>query len=201
MEEQDFYEKTITRKSIFKGHVIEVAVDEVELVDGTRATRELVFHQGAVAILALTADKKIVLVKLFRKALERAIIEIPAGKIESNETSPLQTAYRELEEETALRPASMKPIFEFALSPGFSNEKMVIYLATDLSEIEHPAAQDEDERLELIYATLEEAKNMIETKEIYDSKTIMAIQYWELLTIRREEDLEGGKKRTNTDAE
>ena len=181
MIEADFYEKTIKRQSIFKGQVIEVAIDEVELADGTQAQRELVFHNGAVGIIALTEDQQLILVKQFRKPIERTLVEIPAGKIEPHERDTLAVAKRELEEETGYGCHKMVEVFDFVLSPGFSNERMVIYLATDLYQVIEPKAQDEDERIELLTVSLEEAKEMVRTKAINDSKTIMAIQYLELM--------------------
>ncbi|MGX6962401.1 NUDIX hydrolase [Vagococcus xieshaowenii] len=180
MREEDFYEKTLHREMIFKGRVIEVAVDEVVLADGTQAQRELVFHHGAVGIVPVTSENNIILVKQFRKPIERTLVEIPAGKIEKNEHNPIEVARRELEEETGLGCQSLEEIFDVALSPGFSNERMIIYLATGLVQIEQPKGQDEDERIELLEVTLDEAKAMITSKEINDSKTIMAIQYLEL---------------------
>ena len=82
-----FYEKTISTQPIFAGKVIRVQVDEVELPDGKMAKRELVKHSGAVGILAITPEQKIVLVRQFRKPLEKTILEIPAGKLESERTS------------------------------------------------------------------------------------------------------------------
>ena len=97
-----FEEKTIQSKPIFSGKVISLKVDDVTLPNGGVSKREIVNHPGAVAIIAITADKKMVLVEQYRKALERSIIEIPAGKLEPGE-APEVTARRELEEETGLK--------------------------------------------------------------------------------------------------
>src|SRR5690625_1990892 len=94
-----FEEKTLKRNTIFEGKIISVHVDEVLLPNGKTSKREIVEHPGAVAVIALTDDKKLVFVKQYRKPLERTLIEIPAGKIEPNE-EPHITALRELEEET-----------------------------------------------------------------------------------------------------
>ncbi|MGX7031343.1 NUDIX hydrolase [Vagococcus zengguangii] len=182
MREEDFYEKTLDRQTIFKGHVIEVALDEVSLADGTKAQRELVFHNGAVGVVAVTEQQELILVKQFRKPLERTLIEIPAGKIEKGETNPADVARRELEEETGMGCEKLEEIFDFVLSPGFSNERMVMYLATGLYPIAQPKAQDEDERIELMTVSLAEAFELMKRKEINDSKTIMALQYLALRT-------------------
>ena len=85
LEFQDFEEKTIHRNEIFHGNIIDVCVDEVQLPDGSQSQRELVFHPGGVAIIAITDEDKMVFVKQFRKPLESVILEIPAGKIDPGE--------------------------------------------------------------------------------------------------------------------
>ena len=94
-----FEEKTLKTTKIFTGNIIDLQVDEVSLPNGKTSKRELVKHPGAVAIIALTSKKELVLVEQYRKPLEMSILEIPAGKIEPNE-EPKITALRELEEET-----------------------------------------------------------------------------------------------------
>ncbi|MGX7059880.1 NUDIX hydrolase [Vagococcus humatus] len=175
-------EKTLTRKEILTGNVIHVVVDEVELPNHEKGQREIVLHPGAVAIMALTSDKKMLFVRQFRKPLERTILEIPAGKIDPEDTDTLATAKRELEEETGYQGEKWQFVAEYATSPGFSNEIMHTYLATDLVKVEDPLAQDEDEFLQLVAYTLEEAKAGIKQGEIYDAKTIMAIQTWQAMT-------------------
>lgn len=182
---EEFEEKTIARKNIFKGHVIEVVVDDVLLPDGKTATRELVLHNGAVGIIPITNEGKILLVKQFRKPLEKVILEIPAGKIDpGEETMPERTARRELEEETGFQANTWTYVSSMYLSPGFSNEKMYMYYAEKLARVENPLAQDDDEVLELYELTLQEAKAEIEKGTICDSKTLYAIQYWELQLVK-----------------
>ncbi|KAF1295588.1 ADP-ribose pyrophosphatase [Enterococcus sp. JM4C] len=183
---EEFEEKTLARKTIFKGHVIEVAVDDVQLPDGGMAKRELVFHNGAVGIIPITNEGRIVLVKQFRKPLEKVILEIPAGKIDpGEENAPEKTARRELEEETGYQAERWQSVTTMYLSPGFSNEKMYIYYAEELNKVENPLAQDEDEVLELYELTLAEAKEEIRKGTICDSKTVYAIQYWELQQMKQ----------------
>lgn len=172
----NYEEKTIHSKSIYEGSIISLRVDEVELPDGNRATRELINHSGAVAIIPVTKDGKLVLVRQYRKALERTIIEIPAGRIEKGE-DPRETAKRELEEETGYAAGTLKFIQAFATSPGFANEIIYLYLAEQLTEIENPAAGDEDEFIDVLEITIEEAEGLVETGEIYDAKTAFALLY------------------------
>lgn len=104
LEFKDFEEKTIQRNEIFHGKIIDVVVDDVSLPNGGTSKRELVFHPGGVAVIALTSENKMLFVRQFRKPLERVILEIPAGKIDPGEGArPDLTGARELEEETGYR--------------------------------------------------------------------------------------------------
>lgn len=171
-----FEEKTIASESIYDGHIISVQVDEVELPDGKRAKRELVKHSGAVAILPITHEGKLVLVRQFRKVLERTIVEIPAGRIEVGE-EPKITAIRELEEETGYGANKFSFIQSFATSPGFADEIIHLFLAEELYKIENPADGDEDEFIELLEVTIKEAEAMVVSGEIFDAKTAFAVLY------------------------
>lgn len=170
-------EKTITSQSIYEGRIIQVRVDEVELPNGKTASREIVHHNGAVAVLAVTDEDKIVLVRQYRKPMDRILLEIPAGKLEGDE-DPKSCAERELVEETGFKAKNMELIASFYTSPGFSDELVHLYRGRGLTSGE--ATPDEDEFVEVLYLSLPEAKKYIETGEIKDAKTIMAIYAWEL---------------------
>ena len=168
-----FEEKTIQTEMKFQGRIITLQVDDVQLPNGKAGKREIVKHPGAVAVSAITEDKKIILVEQYRKALERSIIEIPAGKIEPNE-DPELTALRELEEETGYTTKKLQYIQSFATSPGFADEIIHLYLAENIVKVEEKAELDEDEFVELMHVSLEEMESMITTKQIYDAKTAFA---------------------------
>lgn len=186
---EDFEEKTISRKELFKGKIIEVALDDVRLPDGGTAQRELVFHPGGVSVIAVTPEEKILMVKQFRKPLEKVVLEIPAGKIDPGEgTKPELTATRELEEETGYQANSVEFVASMYLSPGFSDELLYVYEAKGLHKVENPRPQDDDEVLELYALTLKEAKAAIKSGEIADAKTIFAVQYWELQQWKNKEE-------------
>ena len=174
-----FEEKTIQTEVKFKGRIISLQVDEVELPNGKTSNREIIKHPGAVAVIAITKDKKIILVEQFRKALERSIIEIPAGKIEIGE-APEITALRELEEETGYGCAKMELLTSFYTSPGFADEIVHMYVAHGLQKIEQPAETDDDEFVELMELTLEEAVQYESEGKIKDAKTAYAVQYLQL---------------------
>ena len=177
----EFEEKTLSRKEIYKGPIFQLVQDQVELPSGKgTAQRDLIFHNGAVCVLAVTPDNKVVLVKQYRKAIEKVSYEIPAGKLEIGENAdPEAAALRELEEEAAYT-GKLSLLYDFYSAIGFCNERLKLYLASDLTKVENPRPQDEDETLELLEVSLDQAKELIQSGDICDAKTIMAIQYWEL---------------------
>jgi len=169
-----FEEKTISTNRIYEGKIINLKVDEVKLPNGNTSKRELVEHPGAVALVAITKDNKIIMVEQFRKALERTIIEIPAGKIEKGE-APEVTALRELEEETGYTAEKLELIQSFSTSPGFADEVIHLYAAEGLTKSTSGAVLDEDEFVELLEVTVEEAEQLMKENRIYDAKTAFAV--------------------------
>jgi ADP-ribose pyrophosphatase len=178
-EMHKFEEKTIHTEKLFEGKVVRLQIDDVELPNGKTSKREIIKHPGAVAVLALTPENKIVLVEQYRKPMERALVEIPAGKLEPGE-KPEVTAVRELEEETGYECNRLDHIISFYTSPGFADELIHLYLATGLRKKENPRAADEDEFVELIEVSLEEAIQLVKEQKIFDAKTAYAIQYLQL---------------------
>lgn len=169
-----YEEKSISSTPIYEGKVISLRVDEVTLPNGKTSKRELIKHPGAVAIIPITAEGKIVLVEQYRKALERSLIETPAGKLEPGE-DPATTARRELEEETGYSCETLTYLQSFATSPGFADEIIHIYVAEGLAKIQNPAALDEDEFVEIIEASVEEAEEMMKIGQIFDAKTAYSV--------------------------
>ncbi|PAQ16251.1 ADP-ribose pyrophosphatase [Bacillaceae bacterium SAOS 7] len=174
-----FEEKTIHTEPIFEGRVIRLQVDDIVLPDGKTGKREIIKHPGAVAVLALTAEGKIVLVEQYRKALERSLVEIPAGKLEAGE-KPEVCARRELEEETGYDCESMTLLQSFYTSPGFADELVHVFIAEGLVKKEDALSLDEDEFVEVMEVTLTEAEQLIKDQRIFDAKTVYAIQYLQL---------------------
>ena len=172
----DFEEKTLKRTEIYQGPIFKLVKDEVQLPAGKgTAYRDLIFHNGAVAVIALTPEDKLILVKQYRKAIEATSYEIPAGKLEVGENAdPEAAALRELE-----------LLYDFYSAIGFCNERIKLYGASHLTKVENPRPQDEDETLELYEVTLEEAKALLASGDICDAKTIIALQYWEMKMNRR----------------
>lgn len=168
-------EITVKSEKIFEGKIINLRVDTVELENQKYTKREIVEHKDAAAILAVNEKNEILLVRQYRKAIEDFIYEIPAGTLNIAE-EPEECALRELTEETGYKAAKINQLFEFFTSPGFTNEKIYLYKAEELTFTS--TNFDEDEFIETIPVTKEEAKKMIETGRIVDSKTLIGLLYW-----------------------
>ncbi len=166
-----FEEKTISSETVYSGHVINVRVDTVEMPDGKTAFRDIAEHPGGVGVLALTEDNKIIMVKQYRKPIEKAIYEIPAGKIDRGE-APLKCGIRELEEETGFKAEEFISLGYMYPSPGFTDEVTHIYLAKGLYK--GTCNPDEDEYLDIEMFEIDEIRQMIMKNEINDAKTVFA---------------------------
>jgi len=167
-------EITVKSEKIFEGKIVNLRVDTVELQNQKYAKREIVDHKAAACILAVNNDKML-LVRQYRKAIEELIYELPAGILNIAE-EPQEGALRELKEETGYKAGKIKLIYEFYTSPGFTNEKVYLFEASDL--IFEGTNLDEDECIETIEVNAEEAKKMIETGRISDSKTLIGLLHW-----------------------
>ena len=163
--------KVIDSRKVFEGNVFDVTVDTVkegELV----YQRDVVRHPGSAVIVPVFADGTVALVKQYRHPAVRYLLEIPAGTLDKGE-KPETGAARELEEELGVVAGELEKLTEFFVSPGFCEEKMWIYLATDLTETSQHL--DEDELIEIVRVSLSEALEMISDGEIQDAKTIIGL--------------------------
>ncbi len=164
-------ERTVSSRRAFSGRLLSLRVDEVELESGRRATREVVEHPGAVAILAWDGER-LAAVRQWRQAAAADLLEIPAGTREPGE-SPLESAERELAEECGLRAGRWEEGPSFYTAPGFSTELLTLFLATNLSAVE--VAPPEDEALERSWLTLADAQAAIDDGRIRDAKSLAGI--------------------------
>lgn len=164
------------RRTIYEGRLLTIHEDDVRLVDGTPAHREVVQHPGAVAIVAIDDADRVVLVRQWRHAVGRALWELPAGTRDPDEP-PDHTAERELAEETGLRASSLRPLVAASLTPGYSTEVMHFYVATGLTE--GPTDRDVDERMDVAHLTRSEVAGLIRAGDV-DVKTIagLALAGW-----------------------
>lgn len=177
------YERIIESRRIYDGRIVNVRIDRVELGDGHVATREIVEHSQAVAIVPVAPDGRIVMVRQYRLPVGREMLELPAGSLDSDE-DPEQAAQRELQEETGFRAARIERIGGFWVAPGYCTEYIHIYLAEDLTESR--LAGDEDERIEIDLIPLETALGRIDANEIDDAKSICGLlQYARRLAAER----------------
>ncbi len=167
-----FYEQTEEVQGIFSGKIINVHTDKITLVDGTEAQREVVDHPGGVAIVGLTENNEVLMVRQFRYPYKETIYEIPAGKLEKGE-DPREAAIREFREECGAVAEKFEPLGEIYPTPGYCGEIIRIFYATDLTFGEQEL--DEDEYLEVIKMPFSECVAKIMSGEIKDAKTIIGI--------------------------
>ena len=171
----ELYEKTISSETVFKGNIVELRVDRIELPDGRPARREVIAHPGGVAILPYHDDGAVTVVRQFRYPFGRVVTELPAGKLERGEDHRA-CARRELEEETGFKvesPEKLEYLMSLTTTVAFCDEAIDIFVAHNLI----PSHQhlDEDEVINVVPCTLEELEEMIYTGKITDGKTIAAI--------------------------
>ena len=169
-------EKKKHSADIFIGKLLHVKKDTVELSNGNLANREWIKHPGAACCIPILSNSKIGLIKQFRYAVGKEMIEIPAGKLDKNE-KPIECATRELEEEIGYKAQKLTFLTEIYPAVGFCNEKISIYLAEEL--IKTKIKLDPDEFVKLIPTNLNDAIEMIENGIITDAKTIIALLWYE----------------------
>lgn len=157
---------------IHKGKVVNLRIDSVELPNGKLGSREVVEHSGAVAVVPITEENEVIMVRQYRYPVNDCLLEIPAGKLDPNET-PDHCVERELLEETGLAANNMRLLFSLYSSPGFSDEILYIYIARELSF--KGQKLDEDEFVEVEKYPLDKIIQMIYNGEVKDAKTICAI--------------------------
>lgn len=170
----NFEEKTTKLGYVYKGKILSLRKDDILLPNGKNAIREIVEHHGGSTIY-VEKDNKVLLVKQFRYAYKKCIWELPAGKLNENE-DPLETARRELEEECGYFAKKIEKVLDIYPTPGYSNEIIRLYKASDL--IKTKTNFDEDEFLVSEWIDKERIKEMIKNNEILDAKTLIALLYF-----------------------
>lgn len=173
MSDTDIREIPFKKETIYDGKILHVEKWQVTCPNGHAATREVVVHKGAAAVVPVYPDGSTLLVRQHRVAVDRLTLEIPAGKLDSVDEDPLDCAVRELREETGLLAGRMTHMTTILTTPGFCTEKIALYLAQDLTQGD--TCPDEDEFLSLVRMPLDEAVSLILSGEIRDSKTICAL--------------------------
>ncbi len=165
-------ESLLRKETIYEGRIVNLYLETVRLPDGQEATREIIRHKGAVAIVPVHDDGRVVLVRQFRLPAGQRLLEVPAGTLEPGE-DPVDCAVRELQEEAGLYPGQLTRLGGIFTAPGYTSEYIHLFVATDL----RPSALrgDADEFLEVVTLTLDEALALIDRGEVADGKTIAAL--------------------------
>jgi len=171
--EEKLEEKQISRKEIYDGSVLHVVCDTVRLPNGESATREMCLHVGAVCIIPLLDDGRVIMERQYRYAHDRVFFEIPAGKLDSKDEDPLDAAIRELKEETGATAERITYLGRIDTTPALINERIYLYLAEGLTFGEQKL--DYDEFLNIEFVPLSELVDAVMKGEIMDSKTQIAV--------------------------
>lgn len=164
-------ERWIERKRPFTGSIFAVTSGTAQLDDGQTVRRDVVEHHGGAAVVAIV-DGKVLFVRQFRIAVDEAVLELPAGKLDGVE-NPEQRAHIELEEETGYRAGKMEQIAHFYTSPGYSTEALWVYRATELEKTAQNLEFDED--IELLFIPVDEVKRRLRAGEFKDAKTLIGL--------------------------
>ena len=165
-------EKTISSQLVYDGRAVKLRIDTVSTPDGRETTRAIVEHSDCIAVVAIDADGNVLLVKQFRKPVEKELLEIPAGGIEEGE-DPVDTVRREMREETGYLPRKVEPLGGFYSAPGYCTEYLHLYLATDLTPSQLFA--EDTEGIKLVRVLVSQIPSLITSGKICDAKSIAGL--------------------------
>ncbi|KAF0967709.1 MULTISPECIES: NUDIX domain-containing protein [Gordonia] len=162
-------------RTVYDGAIITLRVDDVAMPGGRVAEREVVEHFGAVAILARDEDRRIAMVRQYRHPIGRRLLELPAGLLDQDGEAPLAAAQRELAEEADLAADTWHVLVDLALSPGFTDEALRLYLAEDLHRLDEAERVDEEADMEVEWVSLDDAVAMVLAGEIVNATSVAGI--------------------------
>ena len=164
--------QTLSSNQIYHGQAVKLRVDTIEKPTGKKTTREIVEHADCVAVVTLDEQKNVVMVRQFREAVAKTLLEIPAGGIDAGE-NPVDAVRRELQEEIGFLPQNIERIGGFYSTPGYCTEYLYLYLATDLKPSQLNA--EDTENIEVVKVPLSQIPKLIASGEICDSKSIAGL--------------------------
>ena len=174
-DRENLLEERVDSRTIYEGKILDLRVDSIRLPDGRVTSREVVVHDIAVAVLAENERGEVLMINQFRYPAGEVIMELPAGIVGEGEDCVV-AAERELREETGWKPGRIEKIGEFYTSPGFCDEKLIMYYAVDLSWDKLP--EDDDEFIVPVFLSREMAFKLAEEGRIRDAKSLYGIYWW-----------------------
>ncbi len=167
--------RTVSSKIVYSGAILALRLDQVEMPGGRVAEREVIEHHGAVAVVALDDDGNVVLIDQYRHPIGRRLLELPAGLLDEPGEDPLDAAKRELAEETGLAARDWSVLVDVALSPGFTDEALRVYLATDLHETDRPEPELEEADIRIVRVPIAEAVRGALSGEIVNATAVAGV--------------------------
>jgi ADP-ribose pyrophosphatase len=165
-------EKTLSSEIVFEGRILRVRIDTVQKPGGHKTTREIIEHADVIVVIAVDADDNILLVRQYRRAVDKELLEIPAGGIDAGEDAEA-AVIREMQEETGFRPQKLERLGGFYSTPGFCDEYLHLYLATELTTGRLYASDTEG--IEVVRVTVAQIPDMIASGKIEDAKSIAGL--------------------------
>ena len=167
--------ETASTETLHTGNIFALRRDEVRMPGGNVAKREVVEHYGAVAIVAMDDSKNIPMVYQYRHTFRRRLWELPAGLLDVAGEPPHLTAARELQEEVGLQAGTWRVLVDLNTAPGFSDESVRVYLATELSEVDRPQAHDEEADMTMRWVPIDQAARLVLAGEVLNSIAVAGI--------------------------
>ncbi|WP_328411902.1 NUDIX hydrolase [Nocardia sp. NBC_00403] len=167
--------ETVSSKTVYSGAILALRLDQVAMPGGRVVEREVIEHHGAVAVAAIDDDNNVVLIRQYRHPLGTRLLELPAGLLDLPGEDPLEAAERELAEETGLAAREWSVLVDVALSPGFTDEVLRVYLARDLYETHQPEPENEEADLELVRMPVDAAVRAALAGEIVNATAVAGV--------------------------